>query len=252
MAFDALTDTYGWTIELFEELNLTGTDLNDRLLGDGGDDTIVGGLGSDTILGEAGDDQLNGGSRFRNDITDTADWIYAGDGDDWVGGGYGNDELRGDAGDDTLDGGFGADLLVGGTGDDIISGSALGDRLFGGAGADFLNGGFGFDRLNGGAGADRFYHLGVADHGSDWIQDYSAAQGDVLELGGIFAGGQFSRDQLQVNFTDTENAGVAGVEEAFVIHRPTGQILWALVDGAMQDEINVRLYAAGDAFDLLG
>jgi len=35
----------------------------------------------------------------------------------------------------------------------------------------------------------------------------------------------------------TESAGAVGIAEAFVIYRPTGQILWALVDGAGQDSI---------------
>ena len=54
----------------------------------------------------------------------------------------------------------------------------------------------------------------------------------------------------QVNFSETANAGTAGVEEAFVIYRPTGQIVWALVDGADHDEITLRI--DGVDYDLLG
>ncbi|KIC46116.1 hypothetical protein RA29_20310, partial [Tateyamaria sp. ANG-S1] len=63
-------------------------------------------------------------------------------------------------------------------------------------------------------------------------------------------GGQATRDQFQVNITNTASAGADGVDEAFVIYRPTGQILWALVDGDGQDQINIRI--AGQEFDLLG
>lgn len=98
--------------------------------------------------------------------------------------------------------------------------------------------------MNGGSGADRFFHLGVADHGSDWIQEYNAAEGDVLVFGQAA-----TRDQFQVNFTETANAGVAGVEEAFVVYRPTGQIMWALVDGAGQDSLN--LLVGGVQYDLM-
>ena len=66
------------------------------------------------------------------------------------------------------------------TDDDTLTGSAFGDEIFGGDGFDFINGGFGSDRVNGGAGGDRLFHLGIADHGSDWIQDFSNAEGDVL------------------------------------------------------------------------
>ncbi|UWQ19407.1 hypothetical protein K3551_01100 [Jannaschia sp. M317] len=169
--------------------------------------------------------------------------VFAGEGNDTVFGGSGNDELRGDAGNDSLIGGAGADTVIGGTGDDILTGGSFGDEIFGGDGLDFINGGFGSDRVNGGGGADRFFHLGIADHGSDWIQDYNGAEGDVLVYGG-----NATRDQFQINVTTTPTAGSAGVQEAFVIYRPTGDILWALVDGDGQAEINLRL--GGQVFDL--
>jgi hypothetical protein len=37
--------------------------------------------------------------------------------------------------------------------------------------------------------------------------------------------------------------------EAFVIYKPTGQIMWALVDGQGQDQINIQI--GSDTFDLL-
>ena len=43
--------------------------------------------------------------------------------------------------------------------------------------------------------------------------------------------------------------GMRSVDEAFVIYRPTGQILWALVDGMENDEITIRLNGAD--FNLL-
>ncbi|WP_413081433.1 calcium-binding protein, partial [Tritonibacter mobilis] len=155
------------------------------------------------------------------------------------------DELRGDAGNDSIEGGFGSDTVIGGDGDDVLTGSSLSDQVFGGAGSDFVNGGFGHDRVNGGGDADKFFHLGVANHGSDWIQDYDAAEGDVL----VFGNNSATIDQFQINFAETENAGEAGVEEAFVIYRPTGQIMWALVDGAAQDEIILRIN--GTDYDLM-
>ncbi|CUH68239.1 Cyclolysin [Thalassovita gelatinovora] len=214
---------------------------NDRLIGGEGADTLNGGDGNDTLNGEAGDDVLIGGTSEA----DLRDVIYGGDGNDSIDGGYGNDELRGDDGSDTIIGGYGVDTVIGMAGDDALTGQAWSDLLYGGDGDDFLNGGFGYDRVNGGAGADRFYHLGVYDHGSDWVQDYTAADGDVLVFGQAGA----TADQFQVNLTETANAGVAGVEEAFVIYRPTGQIMWALVDGGAQDEINLVL--DGVTHDLL-
>jgi Ca2+-binding RTX toxin-like protein len=220
---------------------LYGHGGHDLLVGNAGGDTLSGGDGADTLNGGTGDDFIYGGASS----TDLRDVIYGGDGNDSLDGGYGNDEAYGGNGHDMMSGDFGADTLIGNDGDDNLLGGALSDVLFGNAGADTLNGGFGHDRLNGGAGADRFFHVGVAGHGSDWIQDYNAAEGDVLVSGQAGA----MRSQFQVNITHTPGAGAAGVQEAFVIYRPTGQILWALVDGAGQDSINIQI--GGQIFDLL-
>ncbi len=220
--------------------SLTGMAGNDTLIGQGDSDTLNGGQGADVLIGGDGDDFLFGGAA----TTDLRDVVYGGTGNDSIDGGYGNDELRGDAGNDTILGSYGADTVIGGDGNDALTGQAFGDDIFGGAGNDFINGGFGHDRVNGGTGADRFYHLGVFNHGADWIQDYNAAEGDVLQFGSAATAADF-----QVNYTETPNAGTAGVQEAFIIYRPEGRIIWALVDGQAQSSINLILGA--DTFDLL-
>ncbi|MEY8842214.1 calcium-binding protein, partial [Cribrihabitans sp. XS_ASV171] len=200
--------------------NVSGSEFDDAITGDAGANLLRGMEGDDRILGLDGDDVIEGGA--------------------------GADTLNGGGGDDRITGGpeaAGADLR------DVIFAGAGNDQVDGGAGNDFVNGGFGHDRINGGDGADRFFHLGVYDHGSDWVQDYDAAEGDVLVFGGAAR-----RDQFQVNLAHTatadgERSGMDNVQEAFVIHRPTGQILWALVDGAAQEEIALRI--GGDLFDLL-
>lgn len=226
-----------------------GGALGDLFRGGPGNDTLRGNDGADWLYGEDGADTLNGGSgddfifggRSEDDLRDV---IFGGDGNDQIDAGYGNDLVYGGAGNDTIAGGFGVDELLGQDGNDQITGAAFSDLIFGGGGDDFLNGGFGYDRLNGGSGADRFFHLGIADHGSDWIQDYASAEGDLL----VWGGGAASRADFQVNFADTANAGQTGVAEAFVIYRPSGQIIWALVDGAAQEAINLRV--AGITYDL--
>jgi len=195
----------------------------DFLEGEGGNDTINGGDGNDTINGGEGNDRLFGGSTV-NDIRDN---IFGENGDDYIDGGYGNDNLNGGAGNDLIIGGFGSDTLIGNSGNDTLSGQALGDVIFGGDGDDFINGGFGFDRLNGGAGADTFFHLGVANHGSDWIQDFTAQ--DVLAFGGTATAAQFLIN-FQVNIANTAGAGDADIDEAFVIYtlltpKPEGFVL---------------------------
>jgi Ca2+-binding RTX toxin-like protein len=221
---------------------IVGLDGADVLRGLGGDDTLEGGDGPDTLVGGDGNDRLIGG----NSAADLRDLIYGGEGQDSIDGGYGNDELRGDAGNDTITGGAGVDTIIGGVGDDVLTGQTWSDVILGGNGRDFINGGFGHDRVNGGAHMDRFYHLGVEGHGSDWVQDFSNADGDVLVFGGTGA----SVDDFQVNYAQTAGAGQAGVAEAFVIYKPGNQILWALVDGGALDEIGIVI--GGTEYDLLG
>jgi Ca2+-binding RTX toxin-like protein len=223
---------------------LAGGGGNDVLRGHGANDTLLGGDGADTLNGGDGDDSILGGETGG----DQRDLIFGGDGDDFIDGGFGNDEINGMGGNDTLLGGFGADTVVGGDGDDVITGSAFSDLIFGNAGADFVNGGFGHDRVNGGAGGDKFFHLGILDHGSDWIQDFSHTEGDVLLFGQAGA----TASQFQVNLANTPDAGSAAVADAFVIYIPTGQIIWALVDGGAQTSINLQIPGSGDTFDLLG
>jgi Ca2+-binding RTX toxin-like protein len=235
------------------DLELTGSDEGDTLTGNTGNNVLRGHAGHDTLYGGDGNDTLNGGdgddSILGGDTdADLRDVIFAGEGDDFADGGFGNDDINGMGGNDTLLGGFGADTVAGGDGDDVITGSAFSDLLFGNAGADFINGGFGHDRVNGGAGADKFFHLGIFDHGSDWIQDFSHAEGDVL----LFGNANATADQFQVNFANTEGAGNADVAEAFVIYKPTDQIIWALVDGGAQTSINLQFSGSSDTFDLLG
>jgi Ca2+-binding RTX toxin-like protein len=217
----------------------TGTAAADRLVGTAMDDRLDGRDGADTLVGGDGDDLIVG---FASDA-DLSDLVFAGSGNDTASGGAGNDRLFGMDGDDSLSGGAGADLMAGQAGNDILSGGALSDILFGNDGDDFLNGGFGFDLLHGGSGADRFYHAGVAGHGSDWIADFEAT--DMLVFGGQATAADFA-----VQFTQTANAGEAGVAEAFVSHVATGQILWALVDGAEVGQIMV-MTSNGESFDLL-
>lgn len=231
-------------------------DYGDRIFGGTGDDSIEGGAGGDDLYGMAGADTINGGTGADtirggadndlitggDDASDVSDLLLGEDGDDTIDGGYGNDRIYGDDGNDSLLGGFGSDTITGNLGNDTISGGALSDMIFGGDGDDFINGGFGYDRINLGAGADRVFHLGVLDHGSDWIQDFT-------EEDALVTVDTASASDFQVNFSNTAGAGDAAVDEAFVIYRPTGQILWALVDGADLTSLTLRIDEV--AYDLL-
>ncbi|MCW2242390.1 calcium-binding protein [Azospirillum canadense] len=98
-----LTFGAGTLDKLISIENVTGTNFNDGLVGDAGNNILQGAGGNDFLDGGAGDDRLNGGS--------------------------GADNLVGNLGNDILNGGTGADRLSGGDGADTfkyfnLSGSA--------------------------------------------------------------------------------------------------------------------------------
>ncbi len=244
------------------------------LPGPAGADTVEGGSGTDTLVfdmsfvdverfaaGPAGNIRLAGvltaidierffiyGTDSGGTITLGAseDTVIGGGGNDLISTGAGNDQISGGWGNDTLSGDHGNDLVSDESGRNILSGGQGADTLQGGEGADTLNGGWGYDTVQGGMAADFFFHLGVAGHGADRVMDYSAAEGDRLTFGITSATGADFHVTVAAAGGD---AGDAGVNEAFVIYRPTGQILWVLVDGAAQDQITLRV--AGVDYDLL-
>ncbi|WP_279639259.1 calcium-binding protein [Paracoccus shanxieyensis] len=163
---------------------------NDTIYGEAGNDLIAGDDGDDWLYGGTGNDTLSGGSGNDRLYAETGDdWLSGGLGNDWLGGGPGNDSLQGDAGNDTLFGEDGADRLSGGDGN---------DQLFGGAGNDTLIGGPGADRLFGGAGADVFVFVTAAESTPnirDYIDDFSAAQFDRIDLSQIDANSTLGGNQ---------------------------------------------------------
>ena len=84
--------------------NVTGSDHNDHITGNGGANRLDGANGNDSLYGLAGNDTLVGG--WGNDK------LWGGIGDDSISGGYGDDTLWGDAGIDLLDGGAGTNVLT--------------------------------------------------------------------------------------------------------------------------------------------
>lgn len=138
----------------------------------------------------AGNDLSNRitGSDLANELLGLGgdDLIQAVGGDDLVSGGDGADTLRGGEGNDTLGGDAGGDLIVGDEGSDSLSG---------GLGVDTLEGGAGADTLAGGAGADSFVFRQHDVGATDWILDFSRAEGDKINLVAVDANANLAGDQ---------------------------------------------------------
>ncbi|HEY0650926.1 alginate O-acetyltransferase AlgX-related protein [Phenylobacterium sp.] len=92
-------------------------------------------------------------------------------GADRLQGGPDGEVIAARGGDDVVDGGGGGDTIRGGRG---------ADRVLGGRGADWLSGDRDDDIVTGGPGADVFHSS--ADAGLDEITDFSAAEGDRVQL----------------------------------------------------------------------
>ena len=201
-------------------LQLTGGQRDDVLVGTAGknlihglsgNDSIFGMGGADTLYGDDGEDFIVGDSALSPGIGWTS---YPNDGNDFIDGGAGNDRILSWAGDDTVYGGSGndtidglvrtefspwlpdgSDYFDGGDGNDSLSGGTGSNVLLGGAGDDHLSAGvFGLpvssNVFDGGPGSDVLggtYSLGADTYrfrpgdGNDSVDDGGGV--DRLELG---------------------------------------------------------------------
>jgi Ca2+-binding RTX toxin-like protein len=224
---------------------LNGDDGNDELSGGDGADKLFGGLSVDLLNGGLGNDRLDGGSGVDTlNGNDGNDYLDGGAGADILRGGLSNDVyIVDEAGDQTIEladegydivrtglgwtlaanvealelqgatnvAGTGnglANNLQGNAGNNSLSGLAGVDTINGADGDDVIVGGEGNDLLRGGLGADAFRvaHAFGASLETDQIYDFSAAEGDILDLSGAHGGtlsvvGAFSKAAGQMTLS---------------------------------------------------
>jgi Ca2+-binding RTX toxin-like protein len=197
--------------------NLTGTDLDDLIIGFAGYDTLSGGDGNDQIFGDSTADSLLGGN--GNDFLyggEDSDFLDGQRGIDTLIGGTGNDSYRVDSTTDTIiesaDGGRDSvevvdasvsytlpdnveDLTMSFFGFINVTGNALDNTMSGNVNNNILNGGGGNDTLSGGArGNDTL----IGGAGNDLLTSSgdSGAEQFVFDSGFAFASADLGVDTI--------------------------------------------------------
>jgi VCBS repeat-containing protein len=169
-----------------DNINATGNELNNILIGNTGNNGLYGLAGNDTLTGNAGNDLLDGGTGADSMAGNAGDDTYIVDnaGDlvtENLGEGIDNVQssisytLTGNVENLTLTGaasinGAGNALdnvITGNTGNNALSGLDGNDTLTGNAGNDLLDGGIGADAMTGGAGNDTY----VVDNAGDVVSE---------------------------------------------------------------------------------
>ncbi|MEI8324519.1 MAG: calcium-binding protein, partial [Betaproteobacteria bacterium] len=138
--FSSSGDAQGDTFTSIE--NLTGSAMDDKLVGDGNANVLSGGAGDDVLEGLGGTDSLIGGAGSNTasyehaTLAVTASLTNAGiNSGDAAGDSYTQiQNLTGSGLNDTLIGDANSNVLSGGLGDDVLEGMGGADTLIGGAG----------------------------------------------------------------------------------------------------------------------
>ena len=202
--------------------SISGSNFNDFLTGDAGDNRLDGRGGVDTVSysGSSGSVGvlLNSGTASGADGNDTLisiENVIGSNFNDIIQGNGFNNKLEGRGGADILSGLGGNDELLGGAGNDTLNGGAGNDTLNGGADNDTFVSGAGSDRLDGGTGIDTVSYEGVSN--SVFVNLASGAGNHLVGLDGLnnienVVGSNF----MDVIFGDNNNnvlEGNAGADE---------------------------------------
>jgi Ca2+-binding RTX toxin-like protein len=175
------------------DLNGSGSDRSDQIIGNGAENLLTGGKGNDTLAGNGGVDTLIGGvgndTFYVDNAADVLDEL-AGEGKDtvvafadYILGASVEIEiltLGETSGDSDGTGNKFANTINGNAFDNSLSGLGGNDSLNGGAGNDALNGGIGNDAMNGGKGNDLYF----VDNAGDKVTEV-AGQGDDKVMVGV-------------------------------------------------------------------
>lgn len=228
----------------YQDDNIYGTSLNERIDALTGSNTVHGGGGHDDIFGDGQIDVLYG--EDGNDYIDGRggdDLIYGGDGNDELEGYRQYDDIYGGNGNDFIKGGAETDELYGEDGNDTIWGGMHEDKIYSGEGKDIIRGDDPYAPADGvNASSDVFYFdegwsgLGVVDT----IMDFNfGGTHDRISLTMYDAKSSKNGDQSFVQVDHNENNLAAG--ELTVVRSEADVFVRGNTDGDGQFELEIKL-----------
>ncbi|MDJ0950578.1 MAG: calcium-binding protein [Alphaproteobacteria bacterium] len=241
------TNAGGFSDDLSNIDAVRGSELADRLLGNGGNNRFRGMQGDDTINGLGGDDTVDyseaevdfggTGGVTVNLATFSLDEIGAesaidpfGDTDALTN----IDDVIGTSSNDFMFGNNDPNLFVGGEGDDELSGQGGADTLEGGAGNDTLFGGTSGDRMVGGQGADEINAGG--DESGDMLAYLNPSDG-------TFIGNGLTQTQAGLDVDEILNFA-SGLDD--LVLEGNG---WGELSGNGSPEANVNFLVIDEEYD---
>jgi len=256
-------------------INGTGNNLANVIVGNSGSNVLSGGGGNDTLDGGPGADAMFGGqgndTYVVDNVGDRVDETSGGSADvDTVVSsvtfslinpaqtqglvenitltGSSNINAVGDFQNNVLIGNSGNNTLTGNDGNDRLNGGAGGDTLNGGADNDTLDGGAGNDALNGGTGNDTYVFVGK--FGNDTISESGGASDKIVVESFPTSAIRSGNNLLLTLSTGTVNVvnffTAAGAIEALQVGSKTVVLAGGLVGGSASGII-----AGSDALETL-
>ncbi|MFN6450436.1 MAG: calcium-binding protein [Nostoc sp. DedSLP05] len=193
--------TYRVSYKNIEQLNILGTNFNDFIVGNNGNDTLIGAnFGNDTINGGAGNDSL---SAYQS-------------GNKILNGGSGNDNLSVYSPNNST--------LNGGAGDDYLSAyDSNNNFFFGDDGNHIFTGGEGNDSLIGGTGIDTFVFNNF-NEGVDTIYNFNDIN-ETIQVSASGFGGGLSTGVLKASQFTIGTSASTGTQR-FIYNSTTGALFF--------------------------